>query len=123
LSDTTIQIVTLVALCVLAGSAIAMVVYVIHLRRNNRTVREHDRLWRDRLYTCPSCGALMVQGWAQLGRGIVWAQRRRGRPGGLSSIGDTLPNTQSMHLRMASNMAWRCPKCALVLIDHKKMVN
>lgn len=100
-----------------------MVAFVIQTRRANHAVRDHKGLWQGRDYACPGCEGTMLQGWAQVARGIDWSPRKRGRPRGLTGGGDTLPNTQSMHLRVASNMAWRCPKCGLVLIDHSKMVN
>jgi hypothetical protein len=100
-----------------------MIAFVIDVRRHNRAVREHRALWDGRSYACPHCGGTMAQGWVQVSHGISWSARRRGRPAGLTAPGSTLPNTQSVHLRTASNMGWHCPKCRLLLVDHAKMVN
>ena len=100
-----------------------MVAYVVHARQNNRAVRDRRSLWDGRNYACPQCGGPMAQGWVQVSNGIAWSARRRGRPAGLYLSAETLENTQSMHFRPASNMAWRCPGCKLLVVDHDKMVH
>lgn len=57
-----------------------------------------------------------------LGKGAIWSPRDGGRPGTFSHIGQALPNTISMRLPPAANMAWRCLDCQMLLIDHDKLV-
>ena len=64
----------------------------------------------------------MQQGWVLLGKGAIWSERVVGAPGVFSHIGQALPNTLSMHLKPAVNMAWRCAPCAILTIDHDKLV-
>lgn len=113
----------MLGLIILAGLFIAVVVSAVTTRRNNRAVPDNRKLWNGRDYVCPHCKAEMARGWVLCRNGMVWSPLRDGRPGALSRVGDALPNTQSMHLRTASNMAWHCPSCSLILVDHDKLVN
>jgi hypothetical protein len=95
---------------------------ILWMRRRNRAVADTPELWRGREYACPGCGGEMEQGWVMLGKGAIFSSRARGRPGPFSHIGHALPNTISMHLKPASNMAWHCGSCRLLLLDHDKLV-
>jgi hypothetical protein len=79
-------------------------------------------LWAGRSYRCPQCSAEMQAGWVMLGKGAIWSSREKGPPGAFAHIGSALPNTISLSLRPAANMAWRCSRCELLLIDHGKLV-
>lgn len=79
-------------------------------------------LWSGRAYACPDCGTAMEAGWVMLGKGAIWSSREKGPPGAFAHIGNALPNTISLSLRPAANMAWRCSSCRLLLIDHAKLV-
>ena len=95
------------------------------LRRIGRGTREvtgGPGLWDGRDYRCPACGTAMDQGWLLFGRGAVWSPRGRGQPGALTGITAALPNTISLSLRPACNMAWHCPRCQLLVADHSKLV-
>jgi hypothetical protein len=96
---------------------------VRRIGRRNRSVPEAAALWSGRAYRCPECGCAMAPGWVLLGKGAIWRDRARGRPGAFALISDALPNTLSLRLRPAANMAWRCPGCQLLLIDHGKLVH
>lgn len=91
--------------------------------RRNRSEPESPALWDGRDYCCPTCGAPMRPGWVLLGRGAIWSPRARGRPGSLATIGAALPNTISLRLRPAANMAWRCERCQLLLMDHSRLIH
>lgn len=95
---------------------------VIRTRRRNHAVREDPTIWDGRDYRCPSCGAAMEQGWVLMGKGAIWAERDRGRPGAFSLVTQALPNTLSFRPRPAANMAWRCAECQVLLIDYTKLV-
>ncbi|MGB5833816.1 MAG: PF20097 family protein [Thiohalocapsa sp.] len=90
--------------------------------RRNRTVADIPALWDGRDYHCPQCGAPMDQGWTLLGKGAIWTDRISGRLGTFAHIGKVLPNTLSMQLKPAANMAWRCIACRILTIDYDKMV-
>jgi hypothetical protein len=64
----------------------------------------------------------MSPGWVMLGRGAIWADRENGPPGAFITIAAALPNTLSLSLRPASNQAWRCPGCQMLLLDHSRLV-
>ena len=95
---------------------------VRRLGARNRSVPDQPELWAGRDHTCPRCGTPMEQGWALLGKGAIWSPRAAGRPGTFAHIGRALPNTISLSLPPAANMAWRCGDCRLLLIDHDKLV-
>lgn len=96
---------------------------VVWIHKRNRAVPDDPALWHGRDYGCPACGAAMAQGWVMLGKGAIFSPRASGRPGLFAHIGSALPNTLSMHLRPAANMAWHCPRCRLLLLDHDKLVH
>jgi hypothetical protein len=100
----------------------ALVWLLLWIGRHNRAVADAPALWQGRDYGCPRCGAAMAQGWVMLGKGAIFSPRARGRPGPFAHIGRALPNTISLHFRPAANMAWHCPACRLLLIDHDKLV-
>jgi len=101
------------------GTLLALVYWV---GRRNRVVADDPALWSGRDYPCPQCGAPMRQGWVMLGKGAIWSERAAGRPGAFAHIGQALPNTISMQLKPAANMAWRCDACRILTIDHDKLV-
>jgi hypothetical protein len=96
---------------------------LVWVARRNRAVNDHPILWNGRDYRCPRCAQPMQQGWVMLGKGAIWTDRGAGRPGLFAHIGSALPNTISLHLRPAANMAWRCAPCQLLLVDHEKLVH
>lgn len=100
----------------------ALLALVAWLRRHHRAVPDAPALWRGRDYACPGCGAPMAPGWVMLGKGAIFSARSRGRPGLFAHIGTALPNTISMHVPPAANMAWHCAACRLLLLDHGKLV-
>lgn len=104
------------------GSLLFLLWLVRTIQRRNRTVSDDPRLWEGSDYRCPKCGIDMEQGWVLLGKGAIWSSRRQGKAGTFSHIGSSLENTISMSLRPASNMAWRCHGCRLLLLDHDKLV-
>jgi hypothetical protein len=109
-----------------AGGVVAigvLVGIVAWMHRRNRAVADDPALWRGRDYVCPNCGGAMAQGWVMLGKGAIFSSRARGRPGLFAHIGKALPNTISMHLKPAANMAWHCSRCRLLLLDHDKLVH
>lgn len=101
---------------------VALMLLLYRVGRRHHAVVEDAALWSGGAYQCPRCGQPMTQGWVLLGKGAIWSDRARGRPGLLAHIGDALPNTLSLHLPPAANMAWRCDGCRLLLIDHGKLV-
>jgi predicted RNA-binding Zn-ribbon protein involved in translation (DUF1610 family) len=109
------------ALVALSG-LLALFWIVRAVRRRTRLVRDSATLWEGRAYPCPQCGGTMQEGWVMLGRGAIWSPRSAGRPGSFAHIGNALENTLTFTLPPAGNMAWRCPSCRLLLIDHDKMV-
>lgn len=96
---------------------------LVWVARRNRAVADDAALWTGRDYRCPRCAQPMQQGWVMLGKGAIWTDRGSGRPGLFAHIGSALPNTISLHLRPAANMAWRCEACQLLLVDHEKLVH
>jgi hypothetical protein len=104
------------------GVLLALLWIVRRIQRTTRTVPEAPGLWEGRDYRCPQCGTPMAQGWVMLGRGAIWAARGGRRPGIFAHIGASLENTISLSLPPAANMAWRCPTCRLLLVDHDKLV-
>ena len=108
----------------LAGvfALIVLLVMIRSLDRRNRHVADSPALWDGRDYPCPRCGAPMEQGWVLLGKGAIWSDRRRGKPGSFSHIGGSLDNTMSLSMRPGANMAWHCDGCRLLLLDHDKLV-
>lgn len=99
-----------------------LLLFLLRMRRTNRTVTERSQLWQGRDYACPACGQPMTQGWVLMGKGAIWSERGRGRPGTFALVTNALPNTFSLRVRPASNMAWRCTDCRMLLIDHDKLV-
>jgi len=101
------------------GSVLGLVYWI---GRRNRTIADDPALWSGRDYPCPQCGAPMQQGWVLLGKGAIWSERAAGRPGAFSHLGQALPNTISMQLKPAANMAWRCDACRILTVDYDKLV-
>ncbi|WP_373509765.1 PF20097 family protein [Thiocapsa sp.] len=114
------------ALWIGAGVAIAALLalwaIVRHLHGEACEIPATSDLWSGRSYACPDCATAMEAGWVMLGKGAIWSSREKGPPGPFAHIGSALPNTISLSLRPAANMAWRCPSCRLLLIDHSKLV-
>lgn len=104
------------------GALLFLLILVRHLRRQSREVPATDALWHGRDYACPQCGQPLQPGWVLLGKGAIWSPRHQQPPGTFAHLGMALPNTISLSLRPASNMAWRCPDCQLLLIDHSRLV-
>ncbi|MEJ2509757.1 MAG: PF20097 family protein [Gammaproteobacteria bacterium] len=92
------------------------------LARTTRVVQGRDAELDRPERRCPACGQTMAQGYVMAGRGLIWGERHRKTPGTFAHIGQSLANTISLTLPPALNMAWRCEPCALVLVDHSKMV-
>jgi hypothetical protein len=107
-----------VALAVL----LALLWVVRKVARKNRTVADSPSLWEGRDYRCPQCSTSMERGWVMLGRGAIWSAHGARKPGTFAHIGGALENTVSLSLPPAANMAWRCPTCRLLLVDHDKLV-
>jgi hypothetical protein len=114
------------ALALSAAFAIAVLLLlwwlVRRLQRENRSEPERPDLWDGREYACPHCGGAMEPGWVLLGKGAIWSDRGKGRPGTFAHIGRSLPNTLSLSLPPAANMAWRCGSCQMLLIDHSRLI-
>jgi hypothetical protein len=104
------------------AALLALWAIVRHLQGKACEVSATSDLWSGRNYACPDCGTTMEAGWVMLGKGAIWSSRDKGPPGTFAHIGSALPNTISLSLRPAANMAWRCPSCRLLLIDHGKLV-
>lgn len=104
------------------GVLLALLFIMGRIRRQSRTIDETPGLWAGRDYRCPGCGSPMQAGWVMLGKGAIWSARDQGPPRPWSHLGQTLPNTLSLDLPPACNLAWRCPTCRLLLIDHDKLV-
>jgi predicted RNA-binding Zn-ribbon protein involved in translation (DUF1610 family) len=104
------------------AALVALWAIVRKIQKNAREVPSTPSLWSGRLYRCPDCGADMAAGWVMLGKGAIWSSRGEGPPGTFAHVGSALPNTISLSVRPAVNMAWRCPSCALLLIDHSQLV-
>jgi hypothetical protein len=107
---------------VAVSALIALWAMMRHLKENAREILPTPLLWSGRSYPCPQCNAQMQAGWVMLGKGAIWSSREQGPPGAFAHIGSALPNTISLSLRPAANMAWRCSRCELLLIDHGKLV-
>jgi hypothetical protein len=103
-------------------AALSVLLLLRRIARHSRTVPDAPALWHGRDYACPRCGTGMQPGWVLLGKGAIWSDRARGKPGAFAHIGKALPNTISLNLRPAANMAWRCGGCRMLLIDHDKLV-
>jgi hypothetical protein len=114
------------ALALSATFAIAVLLLlwwlVRRLQRENRSEPERPGLWDGREHACPHCGGAMEPGWVLLGKGAIWSDRGKGRPGTFAHIGRSLPNTLSLSLPPAANMAWRCHSCQMLLIDHSRLI-
>jgi hypothetical protein len=110
------------AALICVSALLALFWLVRHIDRKSTKVADRVALWNERDYLCPACGEPMEQGWVMLGKGAIWSQRSKGKPGIFSSIGSALDNTISLSLRPASNMAWRCSDCRLLVVDHSKLV-
>lgn len=104
----------------LAVSVFAILLY--RILRRSRVVRDSESLWKGRDYRCPQCGELLEQGFIMAGRGIIWRPRSDKPIGAFAHIGQALDNTLSPSLPPRQNMAWHCPDCRLILIDHDKLV-
>jgi hypothetical protein len=114
------ELVAVVGMLVLAlGALLGLVVWV---RRGHRALPYDPAMWQGRDWACPDCGAPMTQGWVMLGKGAIFSPRSQGRPGFFAHIGSALPNTISMHVPPAVNLAWHCDRCRLLLVDHDKLV-
>lgn len=103
--------------------AVALLWLLKRLGRRHVTVSNRPELWQGRDYRCPGCASPMNQGWVMLGKGAIYSARGKGAPGTFAHIGQALDNTISLALRPAANMAWHCPHCRLLLLDHSKLVN
>jgi hypothetical protein len=102
---------------------LAVTLWLLHrLSRRHVAVANRPDLWQGRDYRCPACTTPMNQGWVMLGKGAIWSPRGKGAPGTFAHIGQALDNTLSLAMRPAANMAWHCPHCRLLLIDHDKLV-
>jgi len=104
---------------------IAILVFVLllyRILRRSQVVRDDASLWKDRNYPCPQCGAIMEQGFIMAGRGIIWRPKDDKPIGTFAHIGQALDNTISPSLPPRQNMAWHCPRCRLILVDHDKLV-
>ena len=104
------------------AALLALFWLVRRVTARNRSVANDPALWRDRDYRCPDCGVAMQQGWVLLGKGAIWSPLGRGKPGTFSHIGSSLENTISLSVPPALNMAWHCPSCRILLLDHDKLV-
>lgn len=113
---------TMAAGLVAIAALVFLLVLVRRIRGRTLSVRDEPGLWVGRDYACPDCRAPMDQGWVMLGKGAIWSQRSAGRPGTFSHIGSALENTISLSIPPAANMAWRCERCRLLLVDHGKLV-
>jgi len=92
------------------------------IRGRNSVVDETPGLWPDQPFRCPRCDAAMQPGYVMLGRGAIWTPRD-GRPvSTFAHIGQSLPNTLSFDLPPATNAAWRCGDCQLLLVDHSRLI-
>lgn len=114
--------VLLVPLAAILLLVVLMAFLLYRLARRHVAVANRPELWQGRDYRCPACGAAMAQGWVMLGKGAIYTPRGRGVPGTFAHIGQALENTISLALRPAANMAWHCPSCRLLLIDHAKLI-
>jgi hypothetical protein len=117
-----------VAVPIIAGLtavvALLALLWIVHrINRHNHSRPEDPGLWVGHDYRCPDCGEPMAPGWVLLGKGAIWRERHLGRPGGLSPISRALPNTLSLRLRPAANMAWHCDRCRMLLLDHSTLVH
>ncbi|TCT21511.1 PF20097 family protein [Thiobaca trueperi] len=110
------------AAAVAIGALLSLLLLVRHLRRQSCEVPATDALWHGRDYACPQCCQPLQPGRVLLGKGAIWSPRHQRPPGAFAHLGMALPNTISLSLRPASNMAWRCPDCQLLLIDHSRLV-
>ncbi|MCU0835722.1 MAG: hypothetical protein MUC77_15015 [Chromatiaceae bacterium] len=99
---------SIVAGLVAVAVLVFLLVLVRHIGRRTLSVRD---------------SAPMDPGWVMLGKGAIWSKRSAGRPGTFSHIGNALENTISLSIPPAANMAWRCERCRLLLIDHGKLVS
>jgi hypothetical protein len=113
---------SIVAGLVAVAVLVFLLVLVRHIGRRTLSVRDEPGLWSGRDYLCPQCRAPMDPGWVMLGKGAIWSRRSAGRPGTFSHIGSALENTISLSIPPAANMAWRCERCRLLLVDHGKLV-
>ena len=104
------------------AALLALWAIVRHLQGKALEIPATAELWSGRRYACPDCGTAMEAGWVMLGKGAIWSSRAKGPPGTFAHIGSALPNTISLSLRPAANMAWRCTSCRLLLIDHSKLM-
>lgn len=103
--------------------ALVLLLWLVRwIGRRNRSVPDDPALWTGRDYPCPQCGQSMAEGWVLLGKGAIWSDRANGRPGTFALITSALPNTLSLRLTPAANMAWRCARCQLLLLDHSRLV-
>lgn len=102
--------------------ALLLILLLARLSRRHKAVNNRPGLWLDREYRCPTCQAPMQPGWVMLGKGAIFSPRDRGAPGTFAHIGQALDNTMSFSLRPAANMAWHCPSCRMLLIDHSRLV-
>jgi len=113
---------TIVALIGILVVSVLTLWLLRRLARRHVAVANRSDLWRGRDYHCPACATPMVAGWVMLGKGAIWSPRSKGAPGTFAHIGQALENTISLSMRPAANMAWHCPHCRLLLVDHDKLV-
>jgi hypothetical protein len=121
-SDSIPWLAALIGLGVGAAAIAALLWLLVRTQRRNHAVKDAPELWSGLDYCCPKCGAHMERGWVLLGKGAIWSDHAQGRPGAFSLITQALPNTLSFRVQPASNMAWRCSACRLLLVDYAKLV-
>ncbi|MBK1645433.1 hypothetical protein CKO25_12415 [Thiocapsa imhoffii] len=106
-----------------AIAALGLLWFIVRtIQRSSREIADTPTLWVGRDYACPACARPLRQGWVLMGKGAIWAERDQRPLSPFVHIGNAMPNTISMSWRPATNLAWRCEHCELLLIDHSRLV-
>ena len=73
-------------------------------------------------FNCPKCQQAMETGLSLAGRGIIWSEKDKKKPGLFATVIAALDNTLSLNIPPALHVSWRCSRCKLIILDHSKMV-
>lgn len=72
--------------------------------------------------SCPRCGGAMDRGYVSAPRGIIWRDPQQRPVGLMFRPWEVLDNTLNMSLTPLHNLAWRCPACQMLTIDHAGLI-
>ncbi len=118
---------------VLGVFAMIMTILIIFLLKNTKGKGEPQSITnprrenvKDEEVLCPCCKKVMFQGYTLSPRGLYFYSRdTKPTMFKLAYSNFMLKNTMDWSFRMKprENMAWRCPECNVVTIDHNQFIN